>query len=348
MFLIVKILIFITGTTKLLVGLTTFLIPKRRKRQISLEQDFNPAEAHEIVFRIIDLNSPATTCNPLQDFPFGLEGAFGGLGFQDKPIICGGYNNYPKYSNLKECYSLEDNGWTSAPGLNTEKVWAAVSPSPYPSGDQRFFVTGGKHDKHNENSSLNTAEVLTEEGWKTLPQTLPVRISKHCSVLVNSTTVMVIGGEQNARQSSDTYLFNTENEVWTEGPKLSKIRSHASCGRIRKDSQSQEFSIIVAGGLDENGTTLSSVEILDLGSNEWRAGPDFPFGIQEAKMVEYQNGEVILVGGISYPANQPIFQLQHGGADVDWTTMLEQMLEEDLGSELAFAFLVPDSIVECK
>ncbi len=123
----------------------------------------------------------------------------------------------------------------------------------------------------------------------------------------------------------------------------------ASCGRIRKDSHSQEFSIIVAGGHDEDGTRLSSVEILDLGSNEWRAGPDLPFGIQGAQMVEYQNGEVILVSGSSdkHEMLMTLYQLQHGGADADWTKM-EQMLEPKHAAYLAFAFLVPDSIVECK
>jgi hypothetical protein len=149
-------------------------------------------------------------------------------------MICGGYHSDPNFFYSSKCYSLKENGWTSSPALNTEKVWAAVSPSPYLSGDQKFFVTGGKHDQQSENSSLDTVEVLTGEGWKTLPQTLPVTISKHCSVLVNSTTVIIIGGEQNDRMSSGSYLFNTENEVWTEGPHLSNIRSYTSCGRIRK------------------------------------------------------------------------------------------------------------------
>jgi hypothetical protein len=299
----------------------------------SLEQYLDPQ------FQIIDLSSPATTCNNLPDFPFGLDGAFGGLSFQEKPMICGGlkYINF-KLSYSNECYLLEENGWNSSPSLNTAKAWAAVSPSPYPSGDQRFFVTGGKPD---DNSSLNTAEVLTEEGWKTLPQTLPVTISRHCSVLVNSTTVMLIGGWQNGRMSPDSYLLNTANEVWTEGPHLSNIRSHASCGRIRKDSQSQEFSIIVAGGLDEDGTRMSSVEILDLGSNEWRAGPTLPLEILGAKMVEYQNGEVILVGGSSDQLGS-LFQLHHGGADADWT-LLEQTFEA--GDNIAF--LLPENIAEC-
>ncbi len=38
------------------------------------------------------------------------------------------------------------------------------------------------------------------------------------------------------------------------------------------------MSIIVAGG-DDGFSRLSSVEILDEGSNEWQTGSELPFGI---------------------------------------------------------------------
>jgi hypothetical protein len=44
---------------------------------------------------------------------------------------------------------------------------------------------------------------------------------------------------------------------------------------------------------------MSSVEIMDLDSKEWRKGPALPFGIYEAQMVEDQNGGVIIVGGFT-------------------------------------------------
>jgi len=68
-----------------------------------------------------------------------------------------------------------------------------------------------------------------------MPQSLPVSISHHCSVLVNSTTVLIIGGYQNDATSPNTYVFNADNEIWTEGPPLKHPRSWHSCGRIRKD-----------------------------------------------------------------------------------------------------------------
>jgi hypothetical protein len=156
---------------------------------------------------IIDLKSTLTTCKNLAIFPLELLGSIGGLGFQDKPLICGG--RHANWSGSNKCFSLKGNEWIEASSLNTETFYAAVSPSPYPSNDQKLFVTGGRN--------TNTVKVLTDQGWKTLPQSLPAKVTGHCSVLVNSTTVMVIGGSQNNSISSKTYSFNTETEIWTAG-----------------------------------------------------------------------------------------------------------------------------------
>ncbi len=175
---------------------------------------------------------------------------------------------------------------------------------------------------------------------------MPVTVYGHCSVLVNSTTVMVIGGQQNKMISSKTFYFNTENEIWTKGPELKLRRADHSCGRIRRNSQSQELSIIVAGGWDGR-SIMSSVEILDLGSNEWRDGSELPFGIDHAKMVEDPNGGVILVGGRRIILNfmhhlDTLFQLQNG--DADWAKMKQELI---LQTSDHVAFLVPDGIVNC-
>jgi len=43
---------------------------------------------------------------------------------------------------------------------------------------------------------LNTVEILTDNGWKADFPELPVKVDFHCMVLINSTTVMLIGGVQ--------------------------------------------------------------------------------------------------------------------------------------------------------
>jgi hypothetical protein len=163
-------------------------------------------------------------------------------------------------------------------------------------------------------------------------------------VTVNSTTVMVIGGYQNEKISGKTFYFTFGEESWTEGPELKNKRVLLSCGKIRRNKDSQEMSIIVAGGYD--GSYLSSVEILDEGSNEWQTGPELPFKIRSSQLVEDQNGGVVLIGGISSSVRHldSLYQLPHGGHDAVWTKM-EQKMKTGRGAHTAF--LVPDNIVDC-
>jgi hypothetical protein len=166
-------------------------------------------------------------------------------------------------------------------------------------------------------------------------------------VTLNSTTVMAIGGKQNGQgYSGKTFYFTFGEESWTEGPELKNKRSYHSCGKIRRDKDSQEMNIIVVGGYAGGPSVFSSVEILDEGSNDWQTGPDLPIGIRDAKMVKDQNGGVVLIGGWSTPIGylDSLYQLPHGGQDAVWTEMEHKM---KTGRYAHRAFLVLDNTVEC-
>jgi N-acetylneuraminic acid mutarotase len=284
---------------------------------------------------VINLASSASSCKNPPHFPAKLSHAIGGLGFKGNPIICGGYQNKVR-SN--KCYSLENNNWVSSASMNSVRVYAAAAQLT----DGKLLVTGGFDGR---GYTLNSAEILTEEGWESNIPSLPVTIYCHCMVTVNSTTVMVIGGIQNGQRSGKTFYFTFGEESWTEGPQLKIKRSYHSSGKIRRNKESQEMSIIVAGGYD-GSSTLSSVEILDEGSNEWHTGPELPFGIYNSQMVEDQNGGVVLIGGQSSSVGSldTLYQLPHGGQDAIWTKMEQKM---KTGRFLHTAFMVPDNTVDC-
>ena len=217
---------------------------------------------------VINLASSASTFKNPPNFPATVYAAIGGLGFKGNPILCGGVQNDVR-SN--KCYSLENNVWVSSASMKSVRVWAAAAQLQ----DDKLLVTGGSDSS---GSSLKSAEMLTEEGWESNIPSLPVTIYGHCMVTVNSTTVMVIGGYQNGPISGKTFYFTFGEESWTEGPELKNKRGYHSCGKIRRNKESQEMSIIVAGGY-VGLSRMSSVEILDEGSNEWQTGPELPFGI---------------------------------------------------------------------
>ncbi len=284
---------------------------------------------------VINLASSASTCKNPPNFPATVYLAIGGLGLKGNPILCGGVQN-DAYSN--KFYSLENNEWVSSASMNSVRFAAAAAQLQ----DGKLLVTGGTDASF---SDLNSAEMLTEDGWESNIPSLPVTIRYHCMVTVNLTTAMVIGGYQNYQYSGKTFFFTFGEENWTEGPELKNKRVDHSCGKVRRNKESQEMSIIVAGGQD-GSSYLSSVEILHEGSNEWQTGPELPFGIHISQMVEDQNGGVVLIGGESSSVSNldTLYQLPHGGQDAAWTKMEQQM---KTGRQSHTAFLIPDNIVDC-
>ncbi len=282
---------------------------------------------------VISLASSASTCKIPPNFPAKVYLAIGGLGFKGNPILCGGYQNH---SRSNKCYSLENNEWVSSASMNSVRSSATAAQLE----DGKLLVTGGY-----DGSSLNSAEMLTEKGWESNIPSLPVTISAHCMVTVNSTTVMAIGGTQNNQYSGKTFYFTLEEESWTEGPELKNKREYHSCGKIRRNKEKQEMSIIVAGGYD-GFSKLSSVEILDGDSNEWLIGPELPFDIRYSQLVEDQNGGVVLIGGVSLLVDNldTLYKLPHGDQDAVWTKMEQKM---QTGRSYHTAFMVPDNIVDC-
>ena len=232
---------------------------------------------------------------------------------------------------------MENNEWVSSASMNSVRSYAAAVQLP----GGKILVTGG----YNGSLDHSSTEMLTEDGWESNIPSLPVPIAQHCIITVNSTTVMVLGGFQNYQVSGRTFYFTPEKGSWSQGPQLKHKRRRHSCGRVRRDKDSQEMSIIVAGGSDDS-FYLSSVEILDESSHEWWTGPELPFGIQYSQMVDDPQGGVILIGGESklIGFTSTLYQLPHVGRDAVWTKKEEQL---KIGRKLHSAFLVPANSVDC-
>jgi len=285
---------------------------------------------------IIDLNMPSHTCDNLAPFPKSLVGAVGGLSKNNWPFLCGGYGSGgPLSAYWDECYSFEDFQWTKISSMTTRRVSASFSPSPFSNSDT-LFVAGGQ----NEIGALNSGEIFKNDSWHALNSALPVYVSNHCMVLVNSTTVLLIGGQQNGNgHSSETYFLNAEDETWTNGPGLKTGRELFSCAKIKKSHQSSEYVVIIAGGQSNNESELSSVEVLEDGASEWVDGPELPVGLYDHKFVEDSNGGVILVGGLY---TDKLYHLAH--AKAEWVEMPQKL---KTGRQACTAFLVPDEITTC-
>ena len=103
----------------------------------------------------------------------------------------------------------ESGSWINGPAMVYAKHFAAMTQSPFTDKPQYLFVTGGA----GSSSDLSIAEILTDNGWELFSPSLPVAIYRHCMVLANSTSALVIGGQQNGISSAQTYLISDSRKV---------------------------------------------------------------------------------------------------------------------------------------
>ena len=224
--------------------------------------------------------------------------------------MCGGRAN-GNFTNA--CYKYDLGKWEQTQSMKEKRRLAASIQQT--SG---LLVLGGL----DQNARHNTSEILTQNGWENGLPNFPVDIFFQCMVQFNSSHIMVIAGQQNgSSNSSETFIIDTENGAWHEGPLLISGRHAQSCARIHRDSQSNDLSsIIVVGGWNSVELDVPTTEILDQGANEWRQGPELPYGISVSNLVEDSTGGVVLVGGqIKFEGHgdvtADIFRLPNAGAD---------------------------------
>lgn len=161
-----------------------------------------------------------------------------------------------------------------------DRLGGAASQSPFPNSSRYMYLTGG------ESYTNKTTEVLTDDGWELIEPSLPVSITHHCMTLMNSTTVILIGGSQNGL--SQTYILNTENDAaaWVKGPNLNNedYPFKPVCGKIRLSQKSIKFGVIYAG-------FEQSTEILEDADAQWHYGPEVPFRLVGFSLVEAPLGK---------------------------------------------------------
>jgi hypothetical protein len=280
-------------------------------------------------FEIIDLSMPSSVCQNLPNFPYATFGSVGEFIKQDHPLICGG-------KDIKQCYSFKDDSWQEEAALAENRRFASSSPSPFPNNPFSMMISGG------ENPSTSSAVYFSDGTWKKLPD-LPTTVDHHCMVKVSSNIVMIIGGIQGGQYSKKTFLLDIKENAWKEGPSLLQERAKLSCGQIRSDKNSSEFSIIVAGG--DNGH-LVTTEVLDQSNGEWRLGPALPRLTILAQLVEDADGGVVLIGGLTMGMYylDTLFRLPHAGQDGKWVELPQKL---KIGRDSHTAFMVPDNLANC-
>ena len=186
-------------------------------------------------------------CTKPADIPAGSTGGMVGAFHNGRPLVCGGPLD-------RRCwqYSIESREWSLAPFQMSDERYYAASVLLT---DGTFLVMGGS------SGGESRSERLEVEDFASGPD-LPARFSEHCTSLVNLTHVFVGGGRYVPRSA---YLMDVTSEdyYWALLPDMIMERKLHSCGVV-------DGKVVIAGGAFQ----MTVSEILDMGSGQWRIGPE--------------------------------------------------------------------------
>ena len=206
------------------------------------------------IVEIVDLINPnfALKWNDDRAARFGSIGEI----LQNQPFICGGRD-----SNLKNF----NNGIILGSNQEIPLIKGRRLASSVVLNETRLLVTGGMDENGRD---LNSSEFISldqppEDGPK-----LPVIVSGHSMVQVDSTSIYLIGGWQDNKKSEKTWIIDAkDNFAIKEGPPMNKPRVGHSSATMKLNNK---VFIIVVGGWSRRSHT----EILDtsLPTNKWKTG----------------------------------------------------------------------------
>jgi len=298
---------------------------------------------------VIDLNG-RKTCDPLEDLSFGTMDGTGALLSGQFPLVCGGF---VRPSDIRPTTNrCEVLGFPGLDGqhdmMETRDTASSILINP-----DTLWITGGKHFIEGNPMAVRLASTeylsIIDESMNGPGPELPIHVWGHCLFANNENGgITLTGGVSNEHLSSAiTYSFDFASSSWTEAPKMNIDRYLHGCATFKNEGRTYA---IVAGGYSTKEGVLSSVEFLDLSSEDagWAEGPSMPRDLEEFTLMTSPDEKgVIAVGGRSGSTFSPAIFKMHctGSLNCEWTE-LKQNLE--FGRSAPVAYLIPDELTNCE
>ena len=191
---------------------------------------------------VIDLSNPNAQCDLLDDYPEEVMLATGALLQNDKPLICGGWND--QLIKNDKCNIIGKEG-------QIQLLEKRAASSSIAIDEDSLWITGGVND----DGHLKTTEFVNIKTLSSIPgPDLPIELAGHCMVKLNQTTVIVIGGENDNGIVDKTFLYNIDNPEFEvrSGPTLNLPRDGPGCGAFDLNGK---LHLVVASGAHANETT---------------------------------------------------------------------------------------------
>ena len=175
-----------------------------------------------------------TQCD-LPDFPIKIRGAVG-FNTAKGPVICGELGE-------NRCFILKQHQWMPFPSMTTDRGFASAIEV---NNDQTLIIGG---DDENDND-LKTTELISSSG-SVKGKDFPTTISDHCTIKINSTHGLVIGGKQDDSYPASTWFVDLTTITFTPGPKMTTTRSSHGCPTFHVGTKT--YGAVSGGGAIESG-----------------------------------------------------------------------------------------------
>ena len=255
---------------------------------------------------LIDVKNQNFNCD-LPNFPIEVAYGVGGILSGEIPMVCGGIG---RYRVSAACYKLVPDQWIEAGELATGRISMGTGNLVI---DGRLLLSGGDDDR----DWVTTTQLIDANAVTEARQDLPVKISTHCNVMLNSTHYMVIGGQNtNHSYRAETFIFDLVRGEWFDGPSMNVKRGFHGCARMVLGEKS---IVWVTGGSDGEDHLLQSMEYLDLENWDqgWKLGANLPYGISMHSMVPSMDMKSIYITGGEGNVLGEIHELQCQGSSPD-------------------------------
>ena len=109
-----------------------------------------------------------------------------------------------------------------------------------------MLAIGGNENVNDD--TLDSVEAFDGTAWDLRKVTdYPTPIAFHCTVKLNSSSLLSIGGFFGSIYSDQTFFFDLINNVWTPGPHLNTKRSSLACATFKWENPStgKEETVVV-------------------------------------------------------------------------------------------------------
>jgi hypothetical protein len=196
-----------------------------------------------------------------------------------------------------------------------KRGWKRIAPAPECSGfrylhtatvlpDARVLIAGGLCDTpklrddpapHPAHASLSLWNAATA-GWEAAPRLHDARIY-HSATLMKDGAVLIVGGESDPalRGPGEPVLGSVES---FRNGKLTRLAPLRTARAKHTATPLADGSLLVAGGFDDAGKAIASVEIRDAAGQSWRDAPSLATARHSHSATLLDDGRVLIAGGI--------------------------------------------------